>query len=144
MPYKNIEIGNSKTVLQRAVQTTQFYKGFSSKSNTPGNRLFDFDLIKQDIVNHFNTRKGERVMNPSFGTIIWDLLMEPMTDEVRTALREDINRICTFDPRVIPTQLDMIELEKGYLLEITLVLNGTDQSATLKLKFDQEIGLSVQ
>jgi phage baseplate assembly protein W len=144
MPYKNIEIGNPKTVLQKAVQTTQFYKGFSSLSTNPGNRLFDFDLIKQDIINHFSTRKGERVMNPTFGTIIWDLLMEPMTDEVRSALRDDINRICTFDPRVTPVQLDMIELEQGYILEITLVLNGTDQSSKLKLKFDQELGLTAQ
>jgi phage baseplate assembly protein W len=144
MPYKNIEIGDSKTVLQKVVQQTQFYKGFSTVGNNPGGRLFDFDIVKQDIINHFNTRKGERVMNPTFGTIIWDLLMEPLTDEVRAALRDDITRICNFDPRVTPTQIDMIEQEGGYILELTLVLNNTDQSANLKLSFNQEVGLQVQ
>lgn len=144
MPYKNLEIGDPRTVLQRAVQQTQFYKGFSSSSKNPGNKLFDFDLIKQDILNQFGTKKGERVMNPAFGTIIWDLLMEPMTDDVRTALRDDINRICNSDPRVTPTKIDMIEYESGYLLEITLSLNGSDQSSVLKLNFDQKIGLRAE
>jgi len=144
MPYKNIEIGNPSTVLQRALQTSQFYKGFSSAPDVPGSKLFDFDLIKQDLFNHFNTRKGERVMNPAFGTIIWDLLMEPMTDDVRNALRDDISRICNSDPRITPIQINMIERENGYLLELTLLLNGTDQSTQLVLAFDQKIGLSMQ
>ena len=83
-------------------------------------------------------------MNPNFGSIIWDLIMEPMTDDVRQALKDDINAICTFDPRVTPIQMDLTEYEKGYLLELTLLLNGTDQSSNLKLTFDQEVGLSVQ
>lgn len=145
MPYKNIEIGDPKTVVQKVVQQSQFYKGFSSTSNSnAGSRLFDFDLVKQDIINHFNTRKGERVMNPTFGTIIWDLLMEPLTDEVRAALRDDVDRICNFDPRATPTQIDLIEQEGGYILEITLVLNNTDQTTNLRLSFNQELGLQVQ
>jgi len=145
MPYKNIELSNAKSVAQQAPKTSHFYKGFSSLSNTnSGSRLYDFQLIQQDIINHFNTRKGERVMNPNFGSIIWDLIMEPMTDDVRQALKDDINAICTFDPRVTPIQMDLTEYEKGYLLELTLLLNGTDQSSNLKLTFDQEVGLSVQ
>ena len=103
-----------------------------------------FELIKQDILNHFNTKKGERLMNPNFGSIIWDLLMEPLTEQIREALIADINRICTFDPRVTPTQMDLTEYQNGYLLELTLVMNGTDQSSNMKLTFDQSIGLSVQ
>ena len=83
-------------------------------------------------------------MNPSFGSIIWDLLMEPLTEQIREALIADINRICTFDPRVTPTQMDLTEYQNGYLLELTLVMNGTDQSSNMKLTFDQSIGLSVQ
>lgn len=144
MPYKNLVIGNTSPTLQNVVQKSQFYRGFSSaNTNAVDTRLYDFDLVKQDIINQFNTKKGERLMNPNFGSIIWNLLMEPMTEAVRTALSDDINRICNSDPRVIPTQIDMREYESGYLLELTLTLKGTDQSANLKLTFDQSVGLVV-
>ena len=76
MPYKNIELNPvSYTETQRDTRY-HLYKGFSTNDNlNPSSKLFDFDLIKQNIINHFNTKKGERLMNPEFGTIIWDLIM---------------------------------------------------------------------
>jgi phage baseplate assembly protein W len=142
MAYKNIEINSADTVNQATTKQSHFYKGFSSVGDTSfGTRLYDFALVQQDIINHFNTRKGERVMNPNFGCIIWDLLMEPLTNSVRDELTADISQICNNDPRVVPTQIDLTEFETGYLLELTLVLKGTDQSAQLKLTFDQKLGL---
>jgi phage baseplate assembly protein W len=145
MAYKTIEISGPADIYQQRQQSSQFYKGFSSVDATNSNtRLYDFDLIKQDILNHFNTKKGSRVMNPEFGSIIWDLLMEPLTDQVGELLREDVNTICTSDPRVTPTQMDITEFPNGYILELTLVLTSTNQSANLTLIFDQKIGLRVQ
>jgi phage baseplate assembly protein W len=145
MAYKTIEINSAGAIPRVAKKTSHFYKGFSSVNDSGSNtRLYDFELIKQDILNHFNTKRGERLMNPNFGSIIWDLLMEPLTEQIREALIADINRICTFDPRVTPTQMDLTEYQNGYLLELTLVMNGTDQSSNMKLTFDQSIGLSVQ
>ena len=145
MPYKTKEINDTTTVSQRSTKLSHFYKGFSSVDDTnSGTRLYDFDLIKQDILNHFNTRKGERVMNPSFGSVIWDLLMEPITDQVREALTLDINTICNFDPRVVPIQMDLQEYPTGYMLELTLLVTGTDQTTNMKLVFDQKLGLRIQ
>lgn len=145
MPYKNIEINSGGAVYNQQAQTSHFYKGFSSiDPANAGSRLYDFDLVKQDIINQFNTKKGERVMNPNFGSIIWDLIMEPLTEETRDALNQDITTICNSDPRVTPTQINLTEYETGYILEITLVLNGTDQSSNLRLTFDQSIGLTAQ
>lgn len=144
MPYKNIEISN-KAIKGQSQQTNHFYKGFSTIDPSKiSPSLYDFELVKQDIINHFRTRKGERVMNPEFGSIIWDLLLEPMTERTKDSLKEDINRICNFDPRVIPVQIDLFELEQGYNLELTLSLVGTNQSSKIKLSFDQKIGLVVQ
>lgn len=145
MAYKKVEINNVSVATQTVQQTSHFYKGFSSVDETTANtQLYDFDLIKQDIINHFKTKKGERLMNPNFGSIIWDLLMEPLTPDVRTALKEDVNAICTFDPRVTPTQMDITEYESGFLLELTLVMNTTNESTNMRLAFDQSIGLQVQ
>lgn len=145
MAYKTIELNNASVVSNQSQKTSHFYKGFSSiNAANLGSSLYDLDLIKQDIINHFNTRKGERVMNPAFGSIVWDLLMEPLTDQVRDALTEDIDKICNFDPRVVPTRIDLTEYSNGYVLDLTLLLVGTDQSTNLKLTFDQQAGLGIQ
>lgn len=145
MPYKNIEINNAQTVYQQPAKSSHFYIGFSSiDPENSISKLYDFDLIKRDILNHFKTRKGERVMNPSFGSIIWDLLMEPLTEDVREALNQDITEICNSDPRVVPTQLNLTEYENGYILDITLVLKNTNQASNMRLAFDQKLGLVIQ
>lgn len=144
MPYKSLEITNANSVIEQPKKTNQFYVGFSSldPSNTTS-KLFDLELIKQDILNQFNTRKGERVMMPNFGSIIWDILMEPMTPQVKDALNKDISEICNSDPRVIPTRINLSEYPTGFIIEITLKLKGTDQSSNMILTFDQKVGLSV-
>ena len=83
-------------------------------------------------------------MNPEFGTIIWDMLMEPLTDDTKNVLLQDITKICKFDPRAYPLQINLVEYEQGYLVEITLMLKNTDQSSVLRLAFDQKLGLQVQ
>ena len=145
MPYKNIEIAGPILAYQQAPKTEHFYKGFSTVNpSTGGVNLYDFSLIQQDILNNFNTKRGERVMNPKFGSIIWELLMEPITDQVRQALVDDITNICKNDPRVIPTNINLTEYPSGYLLELTLNLRNTDQSTTMKFAFDQNLGLVQQ
>jgi phage baseplate assembly protein W len=145
MPYKNLEINVSSYNTNHTDALSQYYKGFSTVDPlNRGNKLYDFDIIKQDILNHFNTRKGQRVMNPTFGTIIWDVLMEPLTEQIRELLQQDITAICNFDPRVYPTQIEISEYEQGYLIELTLVMKNTNQSTNMRLAFDQNIGLRVQ
>ena len=145
MPYKNLEITPTNYNTQHTETLTHYYKGFSTTNpDNRGSKLYDFELIKQNILNHFNTRKGQRVMNPAFGTIIWDTLMEPLTPNIRTVLTKDIEEICTSDPRVYPTQIQVNEYEQGYLIDIVLVMKNTNQSSALKLLFDQNIGLVLQ
>jgi hypothetical protein len=69
--------------------------------------------------------------------------MEPMTPEIYDLLEADIKTICASDPRVAPTQINITEKPGGYLIEITLVLIGTDKSSKLRLDFNQTSGLSV-
>ena len=145
MPYKNLEITPTNYNSQHSDKLTHYYKGFSTTNpDNRGSKLYDFDLIKQNILNHFNTRKGQRLMNPTFGTIIWDTIMEPLTPQIRTVLTKDIEEICNSDPRVYPTQIQVNEYEQGYLIDIVLVMKNTDQSSSLKLVFDQKVGLVLQ
>ena len=145
MPYKNIEITPANYSNQHTDKLSHYYKGFSTVDPVNrGSKLYDFDLVKQDILNQFNTRKGQRVMNPKFGTIIWELLMEPLTHQIKDLLTKDITEVCKSDPRVYPTSIVINEYPQGYLIEIHLSMKDTNQSSVLKLAFDQRIGLTVQ
>lgn len=146
MTYKNIEITPAQYNSQHTAKQSQFYVGFSTVNATTINstKLYDFDLIKQDLMNQFNTRKGERVMNPTFGTIIWDVLFDQFTENVKLMVTDDITRICRSDPRVTPIKISLNAQEYGLLLEITLQYKGTDQTSNMKLTFDKAAGLTAQ
>jgi phage baseplate assembly protein W len=145
MPYKNIIIQPANYSEQNKEQTSQFYVGFSTQD--PMSRtvtLYDFDIVKQDLLNYFNTRQGERVMQPSWGTIIWDKLYDPFTNEVRAEIEQDIQKIVASDPRVNIMSVTITEAEFGLVLEINLRFVPTSQVDVMRLNFDKQAGLSLQ
>jgi phage baseplate assembly protein W len=81
-------------------------------------------------------------MNPEFGSIIWDLIYEPLTPVVKQQIAADIDRILNLDPRVIPTLVNIVEQDYGFLLELTLSYRGTDVSDNMILSFDKRVGLA--
>lgn len=120
----------------------KMYKGFSTVNTSTENfGLFDFELIKQDLLNMFNIRMGERLMQPEFGTIIWDLLYEPMTDEIRYAITENVNTIINYDPRVRADQVIVTPYESGIQIECMLTYYPYNIQQSLQLRFDQANGL---
>lgn len=78
------------------------YKGYSSFNfQSDGTfQVTDIDCVKMDLLNHFFTRKGTRVMMPNFGTSIPDLVFEPLTDELLETLQEEVMQVVNYDPRV--------------------------------------------
>lgn len=113
------------------------YKGYSTIDRVKSVTLLDADLIKRDLINHFYIRKGEKLMNPDFGTIIWDCIYEPMTDDLKNAIIEDVTRIARYDPRLTVEQILVDEMEQGILLELRLLYKDTNETETLKLTFDR-------
>lgn len=51
-----------------------------------------FEQAKANLRNLLSTRKGERVMQPNFGTGLHELLFEPMDSEFETKLQETITK----------------------------------------------------
>lgn len=121
---------------------SKVYKGFSTVSTATENfNLYDFELIKQDILNHFNIRQGERLMNPGFGTIIWDMLFEPLTGEVKNIILENVNQIINYDPRVRAENVVVTQYESGLQIECNLIYTPYNMTQSLQLRFDQQNGL---
>jgi phage baseplate assembly protein W len=124
--------------------TPKTYKGFSTVNpNTENFALFDFELIKQDIINHFHIRQGERLMSPEFGTIIWDLLFEPLTDDVKYAITENVNEIINYDSRVTADQVVVTAYESGIQIRCVLKYKPYNLQQQLELRFDQSNGLLI-
>jgi phage baseplate assembly protein W len=112
------------------------YKGFSSINKTKNFRITDFELVKTDIQNHFNIRKGEKLMNPEFGTIIWDMIFEPLTEDNKTLIVQDVQNIIANDPRVAATDIVVTTYDRGIQIELSLLYISTDQTAVLTLDFN--------
>ena len=114
------------------------YKGFSTLATSRNFRLTDFDLIKQDIINHFNIRKGEKLMRPNFGTIIWNVLHEPFTDDLKSVISEDIKAIASYDPRVSFDNIVITEYDQGIQIELQLRYVLTNQTNVMLMNFNNQ------
>jgi len=114
------------------------YKGFSTLGSSRNFRLTDIDLIKQDILNHFNIRKGEKLMRPNFGTIIWNTLYEPFTEDLKSVIVQDVQAIAAYDPRVSFDNIIITEYDQGILIELQLRYVLTNQTDLMMLRFNGE------
>ena len=114
------------------------YFGFSTYNRLRKFTLTDFDLVRQDLFNHFSIRKGEKLMNPKFGTIIWDLLFEPLTDNIRDIITDDIKVIVEYDPRIAADNVVITEYDRGIQIELELRYVLTNQSSAMALKFERD------
>jgi phage baseplate assembly protein W len=115
------------------------YKGLSTVSNDSRSfALFDINLIKQDLINHFHIRLGEKLENPTFGTIIWDLLFDPMTEDVKTAIADNVKTIINNDPRVKTDRILVSAYETGIQIECELTYLPYNVVEAIRFKFDQD------
>jgi phage baseplate assembly protein W len=114
------------------------YRGFSTNLNAKKYSVTDFALAKQDLINYFNIRKGEKLMNPAFGTVIWDMLFEPLTEDTQQIITNDITRIVGYDPRLTVGQVAVTQQDTGFLIQITLSYVPTDQTETINLNFNRD------
>ena len=112
------------------------YRGFSTVNRNKKFRVTNAELVKQDLINHFSVRKGEKLMQPNFGTVIWDLLFEPLTDHLEQLVIDDVKRIVGYDPRVGVKNINLTTQRNGIQIEIDLIYIPTNQATTLSLQFD--------
>lgn len=114
------------------------YRGFSTYNRVKKFRVNDFDLVRQDLFNHFNVRKGEKLMNPNFGTVIWNMLFEPLTTDTKKAMIEDVRRIVNYDPRIATQNVILTEFDRGIQIEIELTYLTNNQNDRLVFQFDRD------
>jgi len=115
------------------------YRGFSTigAERKPSWVLTDIELIRRDLLNHFYTRIGERVMRPRWGCKIWDYLFEHYSPGVRDEIIEEAQRIVHEEPRLDYIAANIVDWDKGIRIELTVHYKGTDISEKMFLDFER-------
>jgi phage baseplate assembly protein W len=113
------------------------YKGFSSKETTRNYKLYDIDLVKQDLINHFYIRKGEKLENPEFGTVIWDMLFEQFTEQVKEIISKDVEDIINYDPRISVNSVAVDSTDQGIRIEADITYIPFNVNERMTFEFDK-------
>ena len=138
-----VNFSDSKNTKQTSVNS-QIFKGFSTQGREfKDPKLYDVELVKHDLLNHFNIRKGEKLENPDFGTNIWLYVFDPLDEETKNLVIEDVETVVNYDPRVTLDQIEVQESDHGLSVKMTVLYIGYAIGETINLLFDQNQGLLV-
>jgi phage baseplate assembly protein W len=133
---------NQKVVASSTAQVTNnagmfTYKGFSSTESPNNYKLYDIDLVKQDLINHFYIRKGEKLENPEFGTVIWDMLFEQFTEDVKQIISKNVEEIVNYDPRIAVNQITVDTTDQGIRIEADIIYIPFNINERMTFNFDK-------
>lgn len=119
---------------------TNTFIGYSTLAEKSGRRswvLYDIDLIKRDLLNHFYTRLGERVMRPDFGCKIWDYVMEPNVEQVRYEIVAECERVVRLDQRLDVKDIRLFQKDHTVMVIMELIYRPFQTSEIFQLAFDR-------
>ena len=115
------------------------FTGFSTKNKSAINHILTGkDLIIEDLMNHIMTRKGERVMMPTFGSIVHEMIFEPLTPEIKSIIEEDIRSIIEQEPRVTLDFIKVSDTDHTLTVSVTVSIANEDEPVTLEIDLERE------
>ena len=87
-------------------------------------------------------QKGEKIYNPNFGSVIWDLIHEPLTERTTEILENDVRRVLDSDPRIIVDNITIFERDNGIQISIEVNFKDYNQLETMVYTFDRNAGVT--
>lgn len=119
------------------IPSKRLFVGYSTvDSNSKNQQFADIELIQRDLLNHFYTRKGERVMMPTYGCGLWNLLFEQFDEIVKDAIIEECTKVINSDSRVQLQDIIVKELDQGFMVQMSLLYVPYNVVNTFSLEFD--------
>jgi phage baseplate assembly protein W len=98
-----------------------------------------FEQAKSNLKNLLLTKKGERVMQPNFGTGLHSLLFEQLDDEFETKLQETITKNVNYWlPYITIQQIDIQmtdEMKDNHTAEMNIQFTVGNQIDTQEITF---------
>lgn len=114
------------------------YKGFSTHNYDKFSGTFsltNIDLVNMDILSHIYTQRGERVMMPEFGTSIPNSAFEPLTQELLARIRDDLEAVIDYDPRVERERLLLVPYYDSNSIVASVTLRYIELNVIKDLNF---------
>lgn len=119
------------------------YRGFSTANylvnKKAGFMLTNQDLVKQDLLNHIYTAKGERPHQPDFGTRIPLLAFEPLDERTIGIIKEDLTAVCEYDPRVQLQGMSVSAIPDQNMVAAYVDLKYLELNTTETIKLDFKV-----
>ena len=102
--------------------------------------LTGIELAKQDLLNHFKIRKGEKWTDPTFGCDLPLYVFEPLDQFTQDAIEEEVYRVVQYDPRfeVNESLIKVNQDAHSVTVNVKLTYLPTTTATELQIKFDRE------
>ena len=119
----------------------------SFKKGYKGTELSQYEQdIKESLIILLSTIRGERVMNPGYGTNVRDLIFEPLDVSTGTLVAEEVKKaILIHEPRVFVDKITPIQEELNGFLELTIdyTIISTNSRSNLVFPFYKNEGTNI-
>jgi phage baseplate assembly protein W len=111
--------------------------GFPNARQWNFNLGTNLDVLKSSVKMLLITTKGERVMQPTYGTLLRRVIFEPSTNSISTIVQQEITEALTeFEPRV---NLETFNIQKADANGRSVVVNATFLSKISQSTFSLSI-----
>jgi phage baseplate assembly protein W len=77
-------------------------------------------------------------MNPDFGTVIWDMLFEPFTEDVKEIITKDVEAIINHDPRISINSVLIDTTDMGIRIEADITYIPFNINERMVFDFDKK------
>ena len=81
-------------------------------------------------------------MMPEFGSIVWDMLFEPLDDYTIGLIDADVRLIIKSDPRWLLQSVEISESPNALNIEVIVTYLPTDEQVVLPLVYDKGTNIS--
>lgn len=81
----------------------------------------DAVAVKQSIANLFNWRRGQRILDPLFGNILYEYVYQPINDVTMKNLKSAVIQMLRYEPRITIISLNVTANEDDHLLHVELM-----------------------
>lgn len=85
-------------------------------------QLNDTELVIQDFINALSIRKGTKVGQPGYGSILLDFVFEPNVADLQFNIESEIRRVAAQDSRIILNRITPYASENGILIEVEMAV----------------------
>ncbi|MFC7524723.1 GPW/gp25 family protein [Parapedobacter sp. GCM10030251] len=110
--------------------------------------LSDGEDIRSSLEILLSTRPGERVMFPSYGCNLDELLFEPLTTTMKTYMKDLIQTAILYhEPRIVVDKIELVdtgEMEGRILINIAYTIRSTNSRFNYVFPFYIQEGTEVK